>query len=273
MNGPAGIAGPFKRASDIRSSIDEERMTQFAEKSKSPMSNPAKVLLAYMRLSGQWDSRALAAEFSVPLRTIQRWKMECALCATDATGAISGVSLVHELSATGATNAISGAPQAPDMALARDLQRAHANMEYPSDILISSKEEDSPLVPQAVCAEPVVVPQAARPKIRSRGSRLDPDWHLPHEWREWARTIYPGASTDQIDDQAAQFRDYWIAKPGAQAFKLDWEATWRNWCRRGLSPLGHVRRPQHTGSWHRQKIDLVAAYGLTLVDCEPGGGA
>jgi hypothetical protein len=101
-------------------------MPRFAEESKTPMSNPAKVLLAYMRLSGQWDSRALAAEFDVPLRTIQRWKMECAASATDATGAISGVPLVHEHNATRATDATDGAPRTPDLALARDLQRAQA---------------------------------------------------------------------------------------------------------------------------------------------------
>lgn len=34
------------------------------------------------------------------------------------------------------------------------------------------------------------------------------------------------------------FRDHWIAKPGADALKLDWSATWRNWCRRTASRLG-----------------------------------
>jgi hypothetical protein len=72
----------------------------------------------------------------------------------------------------------------------------------------------------------------------------------------WARTIFPAASIDEIDSQAAQFRDYWIAKPGAQACKLDWEATWRNWCRRGLSQAGN-RKPQHTGVFGRPKIDLA----------------
>lgn len=28
------------------------------------------------------------------------------------------------------------------------------------------------------------------------------------------------------------FRDYWRAKAGKDALKADWEATWRNWCRR-----------------------------------------
>jgi len=31
--------------------------------------------------------------------------------------------------------------------------------------------------------------------------------------------------------EAANFRDYWSAKPGKDGVKLDWPATWRVWCR------------------------------------------
>jgi hypothetical protein len=72
----------------------------------------------------------------------------------------------------------------------------------------------------------------------------------------WARTNFPASTDAQVFDQAAQFRDYWIAKPGAQACKLDWEATWRNWCRKGLSAAGTVRKPQYTGSY-RQSADVI----------------
>jgi Mg-chelatase subunit ChlD len=34
-----------------------------------------------------------------------------------------------------------------------------------------------------------------------------------------------------IDSVAHQFRDFWIAKTGTGATKLDWQATWRNWVR------------------------------------------
>jgi hypothetical protein len=30
---------------------------------------------------------------------------------------------------------------------------------------------------------------------------------------------------------ADRFRDFWHAKPGQGGVKLDWTATWRNWCR------------------------------------------
>jgi len=85
----------------------------------------------------------------------------------------------------------------------------------------------------------------------------------------WARVNCPAATVEQIQYQAAQFRDYWIAKPGAQACKLDWEATWRNWCRRGLSEAG-MRRPQSTGSYRKTepKVELdwdaINAYAARL---------
>jgi hypothetical protein len=82
-----------------------------------------------------------------------------------------------------------------------------------------------------------------------RGERLPDDWQLPDDWRMWARTTYPASTDAQVTEQAEQFRDYWIAKPGAIACKLNWEATWRNWCRRGLSAAGVVRQPQYTGSY------------------------
>jgi hypothetical protein len=121
------------------------------------------------------------------------------------------------------------------------------------------KKIDSPFIPPAVENSPPEAP-ATSPRKPSpnakRGSRLDREWELPADWRMWARTNFCGSTDEQITEQAAQFHDYWISKPGAMACKLDWEATWRNWCRKGLSPLGGNRRPQSTGVWGRPRIDL-----------------
>jgi hypothetical protein len=48
---------------------------------------------------------------------------------------------------------------------------------------------------------------------------------------DWALGDFD-VTTAEIADTAASFRDYWCGKPGADAKKLDWLATWRNWCRR-----------------------------------------
>jgi hypothetical protein len=62
-----------------------------------------------------------------------------------------------------------------------------------------------------------------------RGSRLPADWEPGAEG-----IIY--AIREGFDDAAAfrmgdDFRDFWTAKSGADAVKLDWPATWRRWVR------------------------------------------
>lgn len=64
----------------------------------------------------------------------------------------------------------------------------------------------------------------------SRGARLAQDWALPKSWGEWAVEEL-GMPVDQVRIEAAKFRDYWCSKSGKDATKLDWQATWRNWCR------------------------------------------
>jgi nicotinamide mononucleotide adenylyltransferase len=55
-----------------------------------------------------------------------------------------------------------------------------------------------------------------------------------------------------IKSTADQFRDYWIAKAGAGATKLDWEATWRNWVRRIEKPKnGKKHEPPW---WNSEKL-------------------
>lgn len=117
------------------------------------------------------------------------------------------------------------------------LPLARAYKENPSGLNITNKLSNTPLSP------PKVIP--LKPK---RGCRLNENWVLPDEWLVWSQTNFPAASIEKIKTEADKFRDYWIAKPGAQACKLDWQATWRNWCRTGLSEAG-MRKPQHTAVW------------------------
>ena len=93
---------------------------------------------------------------------------------------------------------------------------------------------------------PVTDPPPAK---RDRGSRLPTDWHLPDDWRDWATNeLLSGgaglqATIPWIDRTAERFRDFWLAKPGKDGIKLDWQATWRNWVRaeidRGRAPRGN----------------------------------
>jgi hypothetical protein len=56
---------------------------------------------------------------------------------------------------------------------------------------------------------------------------------LPEDWRRWALDNF-NVTAKQVQFEADMFRDYWPARPGPQAAKLDWRLTWRNWCRRAF---------------------------------------
>ena len=47
-----------------------------------------------------------------------------------------------------------------------------------------------------------------------KGTRLPEDWKLPEQWRNWALAERPDLNPDKI---AEEFRDFWIAKAGANA--------------------------------------------------------
>jgi uncharacterized protein YdaU (DUF1376 family) len=62
-----------------------------------------------------------------------------------------------------------------------------------------------------------------------RATRMTEDFELPVEWVNWVADNRPEVNARQTFEQ---FKDYWIAKAGADAAKLDWFSTWRNWVRR-----------------------------------------
>ncbi|KQY73963.1 hypothetical protein ASD52_26395 [Ensifer sp. Root142] len=45
-----------------------------------------------------------------------------------------------------------------------------------------------------------------------------------------------GFDRSQAMTEFDKFRDYWNAKTGKDATKLDWPATWRNWLRNAAKP-------------------------------------
>jgi hypothetical protein len=66
-------------------------------------------------------------------------------------------------------------------------------------------------------------------KATARGSRL-PDGWLPEEATITSMMAeFPNVNFTR---ETASFVDYWHAKAGADACKLDWNATFRNWIRR-----------------------------------------
>ena len=76
---------------------------------------------------------------------------------------------------------------------------------------------------------------SASPPKSPRGTALSADWELPDDWKTWAERERPDLDAATV---AESFRDFWIAKPGKDGRKSDWQATWRNWVRNQRSAAG-----------------------------------
>jgi hypothetical protein len=72
-------------------------------------------------------------------------------------------------------------------------------------------------------------PDQSTPKGVGRASRIPEPFRVTAEMREWARREVPLV---EVDKATRTFVDYWRAKSGKDATKVDWVATWRNWLRR-----------------------------------------
>lgn len=59
-------------------------------------------------------------------------------------------------------------------------------------------------------------------------SRLPSDWQPSEENLEYCRKTRPDLNPAVVVEN---FRDYWLAKPGQAAKKLDWDRTWNRWVR------------------------------------------
>jgi hypothetical protein len=60
----------------------------------------------------------------------------------------------------------------------------------------------------------------------ARGTRLPEGWMPDAAGIEFARSV-----NVPLQRTLEDFRDYWLAAPGADGLKADWPATWRRWCR------------------------------------------
>jgi hypothetical protein len=87
------------------------------------LSNIAKLLLAYMEITGTTCAKTIAAKLDIPVRTIQRLKLDCATATDGASSAIEETPLApyvahvsEPTTATSATDGVFDAPLAPDMA-------------------------------------------------------------------------------------------------------------------------------------------------------------
>lgn len=85
--------------------------------------------------------------------------------------------------------------------------------------------------PRTINQEPRTIIDAPQSAANKRGTRLPQDWLLPKAWGDWALTEFKTWTPEVVRVEADKFRDFWHSKAGKEASKLDWLATWRNWCR------------------------------------------
>lgn len=78
-------------------------------------------------------------------------------------------------------------------------------------------------------------------RVRKVGSRLPETWQPSEDDIAFARS--QGMTEDVAAREAEQFRDFWLAKPGQVAVKLDWHRTWCSWVRSTCERRG-IRAPQ-----------------------------
>lgn len=74
--------------------------------------------------------------------------------------------------------------------------------------------------------DPEPVSSNAKSKSSKRGTRLPDGWQPSQDLVDLALKLK--LNPEWVTDN---FRDYWKAAPGAKGVKLDWNATFRRWCR------------------------------------------
>lgn len=98
-------------------------------------------------------------------------------------------------------------------------------------------------------------------KRSAPATRLPADFELTDERRAIAK-----AENADPDREFAKFTDHWKASSGANARKHDWDATWRNWCRKS----GDMR-PRANGAARRVYRDAPTTAELEALEAARAG--
>ncbi|WP_273719275.1 MULTISPECIES: hypothetical protein [Bartonella] len=90
--------------------------------------------------------------------------------------------------------------------------------------------------------EQTSVPKKAKQSKANRGCRLPEDFEPDYDF-----AIEEGLPPKRVKVEIAKFRDYWRSKAGANATKIDWQATWRNWVRKAIENLEKTKNTNNNG--------------------------
>jgi uncharacterized protein YdaU (DUF1376 family) len=112
----------------------------------------------------------------------------------------------------------------------------------------SDNREDNLNITESKAPNPNPNPNLKNPPLgppkkvdKSKGARLDPDWWPDGADRKYAND--KGLTDLDVDREAEKFRNYWLAKAGQSARKVDWGLTWRNWCLNATEDVSRNQSP------------------------------
>ena len=89
----------------------------------------------------------------------------------------------------------------------------------------SPKQDGGNLADSLLLIPDSLIPDSKKKTERTtRGSRLSSHFEPDFDFAKQEGIQSPS-------DEFEKFKDYWFAQPGSKGVKLDWQATWRNWCR------------------------------------------
>lgn len=94
---------------------------------------------------------------------------------------------------------------------------------------------------------------------KTSATRLSANWEPSAQDISFCVSTRPDLNVNNVADE---FRDYWIAVPGAKGKKEDWPATWRNWVRKQFVKQG--------GSVVKQQPPKQSRMSLAGIDYNEG---
>lgn len=119
---------------------------------------------------------------------------------------------------------------------------------------------------------PAATTAPAAEAAAKRGCRIPAEWLLPKAWGEWALEKHPHWTADTVRAIAKKFHNYWKAKSGKDATKLDWMATWENWCDSDITQRENPP-PKSAGAAEHQRAESLAKADRILAAMDATGGA
>lgn len=93
-------------------------------------------------------------------------------------------------------------------------------------------------------------------KDKSRASRISQDWK-PSKDLVNQISLKEKTNIKWVEEQVYSFVNYWIAKSGKDATKLDWDATFRNWCAKSYNKPEKKKHMETCADWGVEETDEI----------------